>query len=172
VCGLWHGASWTFVIWGALHGFYIVFALITKTPREILSRFAGLDRHKGLKNGLQVITTFVLVTAAWIFFRANSVADAFYIMKASVSGLREQLYNLLHRLPLNLNLGVTRTQLLICIGAIVLMEFIHIMQSKYRMQEWLKTKPIYVRWSIYYTFFFLILFMGVWENRQFIYAQF
>lgn len=172
VCGLWHGASWTFVIWGALQGLYMVFSLITRNLRESFTRFAGIDKHQTLKNLLQVITTFGLVTVAWVFFRARSVSDAFYVIRSSVCGLKGDLHNLLHHAPLNLNLGVTRNQLLICVGAIVLMESVHILQTKYRVREWLKTKPVYVRWSVYYTGFFVILFMGVWENRQFIYAQF
>jgi D-alanyl-lipoteichoic acid acyltransferase DltB (MBOAT superfamily) len=172
VCGLWHGASWTFVIWGALQGLYIVFSLMTKNLREALTRFTGIDKYQKLKSLLQVITTFGLVTVAWIFFRARSVSDAFYVIKSSVSGLKGDFYNLLHHSPLNLKLGVSRTQLLICVGAILLMESVHIMQTKYRVRDWLKTKPVCVRWGIYYTGFFLILFMGVWENRQFIYAQF
>lgn len=172
VSGLWHGANWTYVIWGALHGFYIIFSLTTENFRKTLSQLAGLNKYHRINKVVQVITTFILVTGAWIFFRAQSVADALYIIKFSVSGLKETFYNLLHHLPWNLNLGITGTQLLICIGAIVLMEYIHIIQNKYELREWLRKKPIYLRWGIYYTGFLLILFLGVFENRQFIYFQF
>jgi alginate O-acetyltransferase complex protein AlgI len=75
VSGLWHGASWTFIIWGALHGTYIV--------SETL--YSHWDKRPQLKDTrrlswLQRSLTFGLVVFAWIFFRANSVGDAAYIL--------------------------------------------------------------------------------------------
>jgi D-alanyl-lipoteichoic acid acyltransferase DltB (MBOAT superfamily) len=172
VSGLWHGANWTYVIWGALHGSYIIFSLITKSFRKRLCEFIGLNRYQRINKGVQGITTFILVTGAWIFFRAQSVGDTLYIMEFSISGLKEEFSDLLHHVPWNLNLGVSGTQILICLGGIVLMEYIHIMQNKFGLREWLKKKPIYLRWGIYYTGFLMILFLGMFENRQFIYFQF
>lgn len=172
VSGLWHGANWTFVIWGALHGFYVVFALITRNLRMTITRFTVLNRYHKLRNLLQTLTTYFFVTFAWIFFRAHSLSDAFYIVEHSFTGLNKDIYNLLHNLPSNLNFGVTANQLYIGMGAIIFMEIIHIMQNKYKLREWLRSQPFYLRWSIYYTALFLILFLGVYENRQFIYFQF
>jgi D-alanyl-lipoteichoic acid acyltransferase DltB (MBOAT superfamily) len=81
VSGFWHGANWTFIMWGALHGFYLVFAIILKRPNEYITSKLGLKKFPLLYQALQVSTTFVLVTFAWIFFRARSVSDAFYIIK-------------------------------------------------------------------------------------------
>ena len=172
VSGLWHGANWTFIVWGALHGFYIIFAVMTKNIRNGFIKLSGLNKLPMLRSAFQILTTYSLVTFAWIFFRANSVSDAFYIIQHSVSGLTENFYNLFHNLPLNLNLGVTATELSIGIGAILLMEGIHIMQYKIKIGDWVKTQPIYLRWGIYYTSLFMIIFLGVYENRQFIYFQF
>lgn len=79
VSGFWHGANWTFIIWGALHGCYLIGALLRdrffKTRRtNFLQRFPKLNK------GIQVTTVFTLVTFAWIFFRASSVQDAFLII--------------------------------------------------------------------------------------------
>ncbi len=172
VSGLWHGANWTFIAWGALHGFYVIFALMTQNIRLAFTRLTGLNEYPMLRNMIQMLTTYFLVTFAWIFFRANSVSDAFYIIQHSVSGLAENFYNLFHNLPLNLNLGVTSTELTIGIGAIILMEGIHLIQYKHKIGDWVKTQPIYLRWGIYYASLFMILFLGVYENRQFIYFQF
>ena len=68
ISGLWHGASWTFVVWGALHGFYLVFELITKGTRRRINKIIHLDKLPFLS----AITTFSFVTFAWIFFRANN----------------------------------------------------------------------------------------------------
>jgi len=81
ISGLWHGANWTFLIWGALHGFYLVFAIVTQKPRKFLTKSIGLSKLPGVYNWLQVLSTFLLVTFAWIFFRSESVNDSFYIIK-------------------------------------------------------------------------------------------
>lgn len=172
ISGLWHGANWTFVIWGALHGFYLVFALMTKSTRNKITKIIGLDKLPRLNNVFQIIITFSLATFAWIFFRAKSLAEAFYIIKNSFTGLYSDINNIIHRIPLKLNLGVSKTQIAIGIGAIILMEIIHVLQGKYNMKEWLDSRPVFLRWSIYYSVIIMIIFLGVYENRQFIYFQF
>jgi D-alanyl-lipoteichoic acid acyltransferase DltB (MBOAT superfamily) len=81
ISGFWHGANWTFIIWGALHGFYLVFALATSSIRNSVNKKIHLKESSSINTALQVTTTFALVTFAWIFFRAKSVADAFYMIK-------------------------------------------------------------------------------------------
>lgn len=73
VSGIWHGANWTFVIWGSLHGFYIT-----------IQKFFSIDRIKfnkfsALKFSL-IMMNFVLVLLAWVFFRANNIKDALSIL--------------------------------------------------------------------------------------------
>ena len=76
VSGLWHGAAWTFVIWGAIHGVYQVFGNLTwKLRNKILSKVGLSERSVGIV-WIRRVITFVLVSFAWIFFRANSVPDA------------------------------------------------------------------------------------------------
>jgi D-alanyl-lipoteichoic acid acyltransferase DltB (MBOAT superfamily) len=69
ICGLWHGANWTFIFWGALHGFFMAFSLFTAKPRKLFYAKLGLQDSKIIK-GIQVFITFHLVAAAWVFFRA------------------------------------------------------------------------------------------------------
>jgi D-alanyl-lipoteichoic acid acyltransferase DltB (MBOAT superfamily) len=78
--GLWHGASWNFIIWGALHSFYLVFGLMTIHYRKRISAAIGLQKLKYLNTFLQMIVTFALVTFAWIFFRAATFQDAMIII--------------------------------------------------------------------------------------------
>jgi alginate O-acetyltransferase complex protein AlgI len=172
ISGLWHGANWTFVIWGALHGFYLVFALLTKNARSIVADRIGINRLPRLKNLLQTAITFTLATFAWIFFRANSVSDAFYIIKHSVTDLYSNASDILHRVPLDLKLGLSTFEISIGVAAILSMELIHIMQNKYRMRDWINSKPLYIRWGIYHIAFLIIAFIGIFEKRQFIYFQF
>jgi D-alanyl-lipoteichoic acid acyltransferase DltB (MBOAT superfamily) len=81
ISGFWHGANWTFIIWGALHGFYLVFAIATKKLRHAINTAIHLPANSKVNHLLQVVSTFCLVTFAWIFFRANSLSDAVYIIK-------------------------------------------------------------------------------------------
>ena len=80
VSGLWHGAAWTFVIWGALHGLYQIIGTLTYKARERgLSRI-GLTGESLAVKTVRRVNTFVLVTFAWLFFRANSTSDAFLLL--------------------------------------------------------------------------------------------
>lgn len=81
VSGLWHGANWTFIIWGALNGFYLVFAIITRKFRDKMNKLSGIEKIPWLNHTFQILTAFVLTCFAWIFFRANNVNDAFHIVK-------------------------------------------------------------------------------------------
>ncbi|MGN6530157.1 MAG: MBOAT family O-acyltransferase, partial [Ginsengibacter sp.] len=81
ISGLWHGANWTYIIWGALNGFYLVFAIITYEYRKKITGFFGIDKLPKLNYFLQIFTTFILSCFAWIFFRADKVTDAFSIIK-------------------------------------------------------------------------------------------
>lgn len=83
VSGLWHGANWTFVIWGGLHAFYYLLEFVGK---KILERI-GYDYiiENRFYNFFKIIIIFMLVCFAWIFFRANSVSDAFFIIQKIVN---------------------------------------------------------------------------------------
>jgi alginate O-acetyltransferase complex protein AlgI len=172
VCGLWHGPNWTFIVWGALHGFYLVFALVTKTFRKNISATIGLDKLPKLQNALQRIITFCLVTFAWVFFRAKTVSEALSVIKYSAQGLLLQFDNILHHVPSHLDFGVSKSSFIFAVMAIMVLESVHLIQDSHNIGEWFRTKPIVVRWSIYYAAFFIILVFGVFDKRQFIYFQF
>ena len=86
VSGLWHGAAWTFVIWGAIHGIYQVIGTLTIKPRNRLLEKIGLSKDSLCVKITRRIITFILVTFAWLFFRANSIADALSLLKTLVFG--------------------------------------------------------------------------------------
>ena len=85
VSGLWHGAAWTYVIWGALHAIYQVIGTLTIAPRNRLLTRIGLDPRGKLVHALRTLGTFLLVDFAWIFFRANSTADVGKLLGALFS---------------------------------------------------------------------------------------
>lgn len=81
VSGLWHGAAWTFVIWGALHGIYQIIGKLTiKSRNSLIDKLGFSEKSKGVLI-LRRVITFILVDAAWLMFRANSIADAGILIK-------------------------------------------------------------------------------------------
>jgi alginate O-acetyltransferase complex protein AlgI len=86
ICGLWHGADWTFVIWGGIHGLFLVSALILASPKERVLEASGLARFPGLIAFVNVFITFHLATFAWIFFRAGSTIDAWTLATRLLQG--------------------------------------------------------------------------------------
>ncbi len=96
VSGLWHGAAWTFVIWGAAHGIYQIIGTLTWKRRNALLEKAGLSKDSLCVVIFRRAATFVLASLAWIAFRANSTADLLVLMKSLFSrgwetGLSETL---------------------------------------------------------------------------------
>ena len=168
VSGLWHGANWTFVAWGALHGFYLVFSLITKDIREKVSGALGLNRFPVL----QTFTVFILVGFAWVFFRASNIHDAFYIIKHMIVDWPMLIQRALSHQSLQLNLSVPSKEILLCFLLILFLEAVHFIQGKLDIAQYIKTRPAVLRWSVYYGVLTVIILMGVFENRQFIYFQF
>ncbi|MEG0091191.1 MAG: MBOAT family O-acyltransferase, partial [Oscillospiraceae bacterium] len=79
VSGLWHGAQWTFVVWGALNGIYVIADRVLKPYIKSLQHSLHLKEKGLIANIFGATITFILVDFAWIFFRANSVQDGFYI---------------------------------------------------------------------------------------------
>ncbi|WP_278020210.1 MBOAT family O-acyltransferase [Flavobacterium ginsengisoli] len=88
VSGFWHGANWTFIIWGLLHALYIMPSIIFQTNRKNIDIVAKGKFLPSIKEVFQVALTFSLVVFAWIFFRANNVEHALdYISKIFSSSL-------------------------------------------------------------------------------------
>jgi len=97
--GLWHGPGWTFVIWGVLHGIYLIVGYTTKKRRKRLVKKIKLNKLPWLREFLSIFITFNLVSFAWIFFRAESFQQAiryisFIQLKPAEKGGAHLLFNL------------------------------------------------------------------------------
>jgi len=162
ISGLWHGANWTFVVWGGLHGFYVLFALWTLNIRQHIGATLNLGKSPGVSKALQMLVTFNLVTFAWIFFRANSISDAFLIV--------QNLFNFSTPTQIDLDLG--REYLIVAVLSIMFLIFVDALQSRIRIRQFISIKPVWVRWAVYYLVIFAILALGQFEAQDFIYFQF
>jgi len=174
VSGLWHGANWTFVLWGALNGTYLVAEMLIR--RGLGDKPTPARRWwSPLITASKVALTFMLVCFAWIFFRANTVSDAFYIVSHLGTGLAavpSQL-NSLAFIKMNILLGRDKFEFLFALVALSLMIGIHILQIRFEVRNLIRKQPKWVRWTVYYAALVIVLFFGAFnESQQFIYFQF
>lgn len=162
--GLWHGAAWTYVIWGGLNGFYLVFALWTKDLREKFTNAIKLNKAPALQKFIKVFVAFNLICFSWIFFRATSLSNAWMVIKRILSD---------HRLSLNMNaVAITRFQLLFCCLLVAFLVIVQLMQRTRLLSEEISKKPVIIRWGLYYAGLAFLIIFGVFNTSSFIYFQF
>lgn len=171
ISGLWHGANWTFLAWGALHGTYLIMAITFKKPKQYLLDLFRLN-NSYLHKIYQVSFTFALAVFAWIFFRANNISDAFYVINNMFSDIGD--YTNFEKMKLNLRgLGVGINDILISMGLIAFMECYNLYERSGDVWGKLENKPKWIRWCIYYILLFGILFLAPYSRiNNFIYFQF
>lgn len=150
VSGIWHGANWTFILWGILHGIF-----------QIIEKALGLQKYdsKDALRIVRIIVTFSLVTFAWIFFRMPTISDALSIIGKITTNLNGLLY-----ITDNVGLLLTSSAVITLIIKDTLEEFTSV--SLY------SNKKIVIRWISYYVTLFAILLFGVLDASSFIYASF
>ncbi len=167
ISGIWHGAAWHYIVWGGLHGVAIAYEVVTRKTRKKF--FKKIPVWAG--NIIGLTCTFSYVCFSYIFFRANNLKDAFYIVRKIPTAFSECAVMLKGHLPL-LHMPLSSARVILCVLAIGILELVHIIQNKRSLNIVLQNQPWYLRWGIYYLFVFMILYMGVFQNRQFIYFQF
>jgi len=158
VSGLWHGANWTFIFWGAMHGIYIVFSNLTIGWRDAM--YARLKVPRKVVVAIRMFIVFQLVNFSWIYFRADSLATANRIVakifslhwgKLYISALDQFAYGVM---------------------AIMILLLVDGLQEKYNIVSKLMIRPVYLRWAGYISLVLIILLIGVFNGSQFIYFQF
>jgi len=170
ICGFWHGANWTFLVWGGLHGFYLIFSILTRSARDHFVRSIGLDRAPRLHSYLKNLITFSLVSFAWIFFRANSLSDALYIIGHLPTGWGSFLQR--NGFKETSFLVPLKFEFMIAICSTALLIFVHSMERQGPIVGKVSEKPVWLRWPIYYGVVLSILLFGNFGSKQFIYFQF
>ena len=169
ISGLWHGANWTFLIWGALHGTYLVVALLTKGLRTKLIKSIGLNRFPLVLRWSRVFVVFNLVSFAWIFFRARNLSDAYYVATHLFArfNLSEAFSPISEK-----QLGTLRPDLFVTILLILILESVQFVVDMGGGSSSLNRRPIWTRWAAYYALIAAIIFLGEYHTQQFIYFQF
>jgi len=158
VSGMWHGANWTFIFWGALHGLYIVSSRLSLGFRDrLVERFRV---NKKLVTFSRMFITFQLVCFAWIYFRAGSLAHANLVVSKIFSLHWGRLY-----IP-------AMDQFVYSLFAVALLLAGDILLERFNFGAAILKQPVYVRWAAYASLAIVILLIGVFNGSQFIYFQF
>lgn len=172
--GLWHGANWTFLVWGALHGGYLVTSILTQGWRDgawnAVVRLVGpslpmawRSRLPRLRQLVAMGVTFHLVVFAWVFFRANSLGDALILLRNGT--------HLDFARPF-MNIAMGSTQFIAAVLSIGVLEGIHLLQRRRSLGDWLGERPVWLRGAAYSCGILIILFFGEFGASEFIYFQF
>lgn len=159
VSGFWHGANWTFIIWGALNAIYFLPLLLLNRNRNHIEIVAEQKKLPGFKDLARIILTFSLITFSWIFFRAKDLTEA----KSYISGIfNRTLLEAPDVLPVSL------------LGLIVLFVGIEWLgrRDDFAIHFLSEKKSGLVRTGFYFAIVGLIFLFGNFDSNQFIYFQF
>ncbi|HRI89041.1 MAG TPA: MBOAT family O-acyltransferase [Candidatus Hydrogenedentes bacterium] len=163
--GLWHGANWTFVVWGALHGGYICIARYfeaRRTPDPSPNAGSGPSTAATF---LKVVVTFHLVLFAWIFFRADTLTNAYLIIIRALEGLGASPLAIFDPIPV-----VEFWTGLFCVGLLLGLQYLE--ERGRPLEGRLNDSARPLRWAVYCVLLLCVLFFGKFTSQQFIYFQF
>ncbi len=177
VSGFWHGASWTFIIWGALHGLFTIIEIVIK-------KYSQPVKEKEAKKAWQQIlyraVVFYIVCFAWIFFRAETLSKALTIAKGYLIGIPSYFYGLtqsgylwLEPLIFNKTIKDYFSEFSLLGFSLLILFYINKVEYKSSFINYMDGKKSLHRIIFYHLLLFLILFIGVFHSDQeFIYFQF
>ncbi|MGH1519853.1 MBOAT family O-acyltransferase [Chryseobacterium sp. JK1] len=158
VSGFWHGANWTFIVWGALHALFIMPSIIMKTNRNNLETVAKDRLLPSVKEFFQMALTFTLAVFAWIFFRAENITHAF----SYISGIfSRSLFSIPTIKPLFLVLLIIIFMIVEWLGR----------EEQYAIAKLGMRWKSPIRYALYYAII-IALFWFAGQDQQFIYFQF
>jgi len=158
VSGFWHGANWTFIAWGLIHALLFIPSLIQKKNRIHLETVTKNGHIPSLFEFFQMLFTFLLVCLTWVFFRANSLTDAFYYLKCLFSSGG------------GLTLNTNYIFLVFLILPFIFLEWLG-RRADFAIQHFLLNSNRALRWSFYYILV-IAIFIFAGNSQVFIYFQF
>lgn len=165
VSGLWHGASWNFIVWGVLHG---IFRIVGEIKQRYLEKIGKERKISFSANIRKVLGTFILVDIAWVFFASNSFTEAVEIIR--------QAFTTLYTTSV-LELGLDKGNWIILIVAIFILYIVDILHEKeISVFSLINKQEIWFRWILYIGLIYSIILVGIYgiqyDASQFIYFQF
>jgi D-alanyl-lipoteichoic acid acyltransferase DltB (MBOAT superfamily) len=172
VSGLWHGADFTFVMWGLIHGIYQIIGALTKPVRDKLNEVFNMNPQSIGHKLVSIGITFALVDFAWIFFRADSIGIAVEMIKSMV-----HIGNIGLFISNISELGISYKSFKILVLSIIILLFADFMKYKgIKIREIVIRQELWCRWLCYIGFVMFIMIFGIWgagyDAAGFIYFQF
>lgn len=172
VSGLWHGAAWTFVVWGLLHGLYQVIGILLKPVRDKVVEVLHVDREGFSHRLFKIVVTFLLVNLGWVFFRADTFAKAMLVIKKSFSPTPWVLVD-----GTLFNLGLSEPDVRLLFMGLILLIVVDICNAKNIVVRNVLTKQsLPLRWFVYICAVVFIVTCGIWgpgyDAASFIYSSF
>ena len=183
--GLWHGAGWTFLVWGALHGALYSLSLVAKKYSHASHSFDGSGRNGATlrtaaparySKPLKIAVTFCAVSFLWIFFRAPSIGIAFEVIR-SLSHLPSEIARAasgdamwVHKFFAGT--GFSPFDLFVGISSIAGIEYVQLVNRGRSVWKMFSESNILVRWGVWYALIFIIVLLGKFNDQAFIYFQF
>ncbi len=171
--GLWHGANWTYVVWGLIHGVSRILGDLTDNIRNLILSLIGIKRDARYHIFVRRIITFSLVCFAWIFFRSSSISDALFIVRKIFLSFHPEL---IFKSGL-LNMGLSTPDMFVFLVSLVILSVADRLKYKnFGANQMLCKTNIVVRFSVFLILIFATLVFGIWgpgyQATQFIYFQF
>ncbi|HYP07685.1 MAG TPA: MBOAT family O-acyltransferase, partial [Bryobacteraceae bacterium] len=160
--GLWHGASWTFIIWGVFNGSVMVMSKLTRSFRKGLATRTGLTRRPRLHTLVQIVLTFFAVNIPGVFFPAATLQNAMYVLANMVP--RDPWAELMA-------LGSLLQLLTIAVLLVSLMA-VQVSRERGRLRDFISLQPVWVRWPVYAAGLISIVLLKQSTSPEFVYFQF
>ena len=161
--GFWHGANWTFIIWGALHGFYLIMGVMTQGVQKKLFNLSNSILYKKIFIFCEWILVMFLVAVGWVFFRANNVSDAIYLLKNAPKINMDYLIGI----PIFSFQSILLSFLFIFFVLVTDLYFEYSHKKPFAF-----TRKPYMRYAFVFLLCFSIYLFGIFEKHSFIYFQF
>ncbi len=169
--GFWHGASWTFIAWGALNGIYILLERFTSGFRQSFIKIMKWETSP-FYNVCKIVFTFTLITIAWTFFRANTIGEAMLVIKKFCTLVPDFFSSMAHHTGLVGIPGVEKSMLILSLALVVGLYITEVIIKKRPFNGSYLPSARWMRWGTYYLIVLLIILLGIFDKRDFIYFQF
>lgn len=171
VTGIWHGASWNYIIWGLIFAVTMITTQVTKKLRKKIIRNLSLNKYPRIFNFAKVLNTFAIVCFAWIFFRTNTLYDSIEVIGIIFNSnillpqvLADNYYLLVRKVPF--------LTIILSYSFLLAFEIILFFERRIRLYDKIMEYHLVVRWLIYTFVVSLLLFLSVVGDTKFIYFKY